>query len=170
MRTRFVRWNREAARQALHGLVLWALVLLVMPSAQAAVWQCEGRVCGVTPWACCCALPSDKKDASCVSPSPGLDGHRRSPSHVQEVGSCPRACHCTQVAPHSPSARASVLAAAVPSLEIVAILPVVWQSREPVVSQPSRPFESRGPPLRAPVPSSISPRGPPLRRRVLRSS
>jgi hypothetical protein len=170
MRARFARWNREAARQALQGLALWALVLLLLPPAEAAVWQCEGRVCGVTPWACCCDLPSDKTDASCANAAPGLNSHRRSASHVQEVGNCPRSCHCTQVASHSQSARASVPATAVPSLEVVAILPVVWQSREPVAAQPARPFESRGPPLLAPVPSSTSPRGPPLCRRVLRSS
>ncbi len=162
MRARFARWNREAARQALQGLALWTLVLLLLPSAQADVWQCEGRMCSTTPWACCCASPSDSQDASCGNASPGLGSHRRSHSHGQEVGNRPRACHCTPVAPNSQSAHASVLSSVAPSLEVIAILPAVWQSRRPVVAPPARLFESRGPPLLAPVPSSSSPRGPPL--------
>lgn len=163
MRARFARWNREAARQALHGLALWALVLLVAPSAQAAVWQCEGRVCGVTLWACCCASPSDKQDPNCGPASPDLEKHRGSDSHGQEVGSCPLACHCTMVQAPGHSARASAPASLAPSLEVVAVVPVVWQSCEPATSQEAHPFESRGPPPLASVPSSTSPRGPPLR-------
>jgi hypothetical protein len=159
-RAEFVRWHREAARQMLHSLALWALVLLLAPSAQA-TWQCEGRACGVASWLCCCDLPNDIQDADCARDAGRVLQHKSSGEHQFEVASCPAACHCTSVAAPSQEARASSLASVLPALEVVAILPVTCQAAAPVAADCARPYESRGPPRLAEAPASASPRGPP---------
>ena len=161
MKARLARWNREAARQVLHGLVLYALVLLLVPTAQAAVWQCEGRECGVTPWVCCCEVPDDRHGPVCGSQASARDAHRQSDTHRGEVSACAQACHCVMVMQDGATSLHTAVPAYPVSLEVVAVLPTLPRLAVPAAVE-LRLVPPRGPPPRSFFRSALFGRAPPI--------
>jgi hypothetical protein len=146
--------------RTLPHLAVIALMLVAFAPQSSAYWQCEGRICGSSPWACCCALPSDNHDNEC-GPSLG-DVHVQSGSHAQEIGQCPAKCHCS-VTTQSASRSASVA----PTPADVLVFVVAAITFAPVIDGPVgttavQPLESRGPPPNAAYFTSPSLRAPPL--------
>ena len=125
-------------------MALWA----GMAPASSATWQCEGRICGTSPWTCCCASPKPVTSTSpqCDLQSSTRTTHFQSPLHVSEVAPCSVDCHCAMVV----SERGAVVVQShhvfvAPVLQ-VAVLPRAFELAAPLVVQSSRPLPSRGPP------------------------
>jgi hypothetical protein len=162
MRARVARWSREAPRQALYSLVLCALVLLSVPSLTSAAWQCEGRVCGTTPWACCCASPKDTYDPTCGPRADDLQKHRGEQSHQDEVSACAVACHCVMVVQSDSPVILSAIAPLPSPLEVVAVLPIVATIQAPIADSVRLSAPPRGPPHTSPTHPVASGRAPPV--------
>src|SRR5262245_28108106 len=76
--------NRVRLPRSIWLATLCALLVATFAPRADAVWQCEGRACGSTPWFCCCVSPAEFRDAHCQpsgEPSPG-------------AGLCSSACAC----------------------------------------------------------------------------
>lgn len=124
-------------RRTIWGVTLLALFAFGFAPRAVANWQCEGRTCGTTVWACCCALPDNARDENC-----GRPGGRR-PSE----GACASECGCILVVQAVCRATAARIGGSCVSL----IVPSFVAPASPAVELPeqtvvARLAQSRGPP------------------------
>lgn len=160
--TRFQTHSQPHAFLRVVALLL--VVLMGLAPASSAIWQCEGRVCGTSSWACCCALPQPKAPTSpeCDPQSSTRTAHIQSSVHGSEVGACSVACHCTKVTQSRGAVVGQSHQVFVAPLFQVAVLPRVYKLDAPLVVCSSRPLPSRGPPLTSFSFVSPSLRAPPV--------
>lgn len=133
----------------------WVFALLAVlfgacvPAANAA-WQCQGRQCGDTPWACCCQSAAEEPECDCggCAEETVRAGRAQTGCECEIVVGAPRdarpatraslatATGCVALHPHAP-----FCLTAVPQIAVV--------SPEPAASPPPQ-SPLGGPSLRAP--------------------
>jgi hypothetical protein len=136
---------------------LWLLALVAILSAAfvpaaLATWVCEGRACGTSWLACCCASPQAGRDANCGS-GPAVEG---------AAARCLTECNCVLTVTSQDTVRGRLD----PGSSIPLELPCLLQG--PLLDTPSVPAErllrtaeTRGPPLLAYWLAAPDLRGPP---------
>lgn len=138
--------------------ILWLVTLIallfsaVAPQAYAS-WQCEGRLCGTTPWQCCCYSPDLEKERDCPA--------EVTPQAHTTV--CPSSdCGCT-MALRSDDADRPTAATVHFALDFTpALLPPAPLTLGPLPTEKiARSLEARGPPGPLLALSSHRLRGPP---------
>lgn len=106
-------------------------------------WFCEGKQCGITLWACCCAAPSTFQDNNCRTPA--SDTSADSGPVI-----CAADCGCTMVITGAPDCdhMSPPAASAFEPFAAVAITPTPVATYIPPVSikTGSQRIEGRGPP------------------------
>ena len=131
------------------------LVTAFAPQAFAA-WQCDGRVCGITLWFCCCVSPTGQQDANCGG------SQVRTEQRAAGTLDCPSDCNCVLTLKAAENGR---LGAATAPVLVVHALPALLISPCLVQSLPTevvaRSLGSRGPPVRKPCLATPVLRGPP---------
>lgn len=147
---------------AVWHLAFFAMVLSAFAPRAGASWQCDGRICGVVAWICCCVQPTTDHDPNC-GPSPAeAQKHFNSASHSQEVGACVADCHCTMVVKNAKQPLSRTVFFSPSSISAVAVLPVAIVFQVPHTAGVVQPLESRGPPPNAAFFPSHSLRAPPI--------
>lgn len=118
-------------------------------------WSCEGRTCGVSIWACCCAAPGDHCDPTCRPRTP-KKSDSSSDSRIASSGGC----NCEMVSAAEPVVQAPH--PLWPLFELAAALPVIAPPPvSPVAEADVRLDVTRGPPLTLHLPGSSALRAPP---------
>lgn len=137
--------------------VLALLFSAVAPEALAS-WQCEGRACGISMWACCCIGPAGARDQQCASlQSAGNSLAERGAG----VSACPSNCKCEMITRSVESIRPAITVSLSAPYHCPA-LPVAPVSLGQVPTQRlAHSIESRGPPLPLLCLSTPVLRGPP---------
>ncbi len=148
----YVRYSRTTWFFALVALI-WS----AFASPAVAMWQCEGRDCGITPWACCCESPAAEKDANCDQFTQASAGSEN----------CPTDCNCTMVVRGTDGARETAASVQAPVVSPVVLLPssspfvapraLVIASAMPDRGPPVRNVALLSPALRAPPTPDVSP-------------
>ena len=130
-------------------------------------WACEGKLCGITRWGCCCDAPEKHRKEHCSDALKAHQAWERAHAHVPGDFSLTGgdACGCKLILTGSDPAPTATTAVASLSFPAVALLPAsIALCTEPVSVIPADHFvETRGPPLKRRFLFSASLRGPPQR-------
>src|SRR5687768_997798 len=137
---RIAAWYNRLVKRSWTRRLLAILVLLTstLSARSTAAWYCEGRICGTTPWECCCAPDS----TSCDLPAE-LRDVRQEPTS----SGCSTDCSCVMVEKaldQNPASRQTITLTVSP----VSGLPVVISEEVVCCDRISCESETRGPPLR----------------------
>ncbi len=131
---------RHAFNCILTFLLLVGTVLCSVRPASA--WYCEGKQCGVSLWACCCAAPSSSQDGKCRTSPSASKGDKDS--------LCAAGCRCAVVITSAPDCDHAPppVTAPLESPTVLAILPTPIATYAPplFVEVVSHRTETRGPP------------------------
>lgn len=119
------------------------LVASVYTGALGGAWYCEGRVCGVTLWNCCCVAPDASQDGNCQKTA-GVSTPTSGSTNL-----CQSGCQCVRVLSSATDGdRAARQSSVAPTPVLLAIAPTppvgyVPPSLSAVVTYP---VDTRGPP------------------------
>jgi hypothetical protein len=146
------------------ALALLLIVLLGIAPTSSAMWQCEGRICGVSAWACCCLLPkaANTNEIPCDEQAITRTAHLQTAAHQAEVGPCTVDCHCTMMVRDRGAALHPSPHNFIAPIIQIAVLPPAFELQAPVRISASRPLPSRGPPPTSSLYASPSLRAPPV--------
>ena len=137
-------------------LLIGTVLCSVLP---AGAWYCEGKQCGSSFWACCCAAPVASQDGKCRTPVTGSPTDDRSTI-------CKAGCSCAMVISSADDCHHTLppAVAAFDPLIVAAILPSPVASYVPpvLIETGSHRIDTRGPPARRIAHSSLSLRAPPV--------
>jgi hypothetical protein len=130
------------SRGSIWLLTVFAMLCAAVAPPALATWQCEGRICGVTPWQCCCFSTGEGRDNGC-------------PAEIGDqtpAGACPSdRCRCTMTLTATEVGKPPAAAKMALRILLPALLPAASPLPEPLPAEKiARTLETRGPP-RAPV-------------------
>jgi len=136
-------------------LLIGTVLCSVLP---AGAWYCEGKQCGLSLWACCCADPVASQDGKCGTPAAGSSTNNR-------FTICKAGCSCAMVMSSADDCH-HTLPPAISDFDpliVLAILPSPVASYVPpvLIETDCCRIDIRGPSARRIAHSSLSPRAPP---------
>jgi hypothetical protein len=138
-------------RRTVWAVTLWVMLVSILAPHVHAAWECEGRTCSTSPWACCCDSQQAGKDSKCARPA-----------QMPPSASCGSECGCelTIEAPHFMCEAA--LPSPAPIIYAPALLPQPPAVFVPLPSERiARAIEYRGPPPARYLTSPTQLRAPP---------
>lgn len=161
------RYNGSMPKRVSNCLIAFFLligtVLCSVPPVGA--WVCEGKQCGITLWACCCAAPTTE-DGQCGTTADVGKNSAKNAVQGKNATLCAAGCRCTMVITSAPDCDHALPPAALgfDAFPVLAILPApVIAYFPPVVTETGgHPIEARGPPSRRIARHFHSLRAPPV--------
>jgi hypothetical protein len=140
-------------------LSILLLVASVLPMRQVGAWYCEGKLCGIAQWMCCCDNPDpDCKSGQCAA------SHSRGAEHGLEIGKCQNDCGCVLVMTSAPENNGAPQSSGIPILDpLLATLdaPVTFLAIPCLSNVLPQLLDARGPPGGRHI-GAPSLRGPPF--------